>query len=159
MEVGVSSGLAYNSGGYPGVARQCERAASKPDARTNPTGTHTQRRVLCTLSPLDAAVAAATTQDRTGHEVDGLLHRTKEQTKTRIGIPPQPPQAKRTQTRERPPSTLLPPRDPRLHPAMVTPPCPIPTGQQQTPMELQSYKHVSEQKKKKNPNGTLKCSL
>ena len=69
----------------------------------------------------------------------------KEQTKTRIAIPPQPPQAKRTQTRERPSSALLPPRDPLLHPAMITSPCPIPEGQQQTLVELRSYTHVSEQ--------------
>ena len=80
----------------------------------------------------------------TGDKVDGLLHKTKEQTKTRIAIPPQPPQAKRTQTRERPSSALLPARDPLLHPAMITPPCPIPEGQQQTPVELRSYMHISE---------------
>ena len=108
------------------------------------THTHTRRRVLCTLPPLDPA--AATSQNCMGHKVDGLLHKTKEQTKTRIAIPPQPPQAKRTQTRERPSSALLPPRDPLLHPAMITPPCPIPEGQQPTPVELRSYMHVSETK-------------
>ena len=124
------------------MPRQCQREATKPDPRTNPTGTHTRRRVLCTLPPLDAA--AATTQNCTGHKVDGLLHKTREQTKTRIAIPPQPPQAKRTQTRERPSSALLPPCDPLLHPAMITPACPIPEGQQQTPVELRPYTHVSE---------------
>ena len=144
MEEGVSSSPACNSGGYPGVPHQCQSEATKPDPRTNPTGTHTRRRVLCTLPPLDPA--ATTSQNCTGHKVDGLLHKTKEQTKTRIAIPPQPPQAKRTQTRERPSSALLPPRDPLLHPAMITPPCPIPEGQQLTPAELRSYTHVSETK-------------
>ena len=146
MEEGVSSSHACNSGGYPGVPRQRQSEATKPDPRTNPTATHTRRRVLCTLPPLDHA-AAATSQTCTGHKVDGLLHKTKEQTKTRIAIPPQPPQAKRTQTRERISSTLLPPRDPLLQPAMITPPCPIPEGQQPTPAKLRSYTHVSETKK------------
>ena len=127
MEEGVSSSPACNSGGYPGVPHQCQSEATKPDPRTNPTATHTRRRVICTLPPFDPP-AAATSQNCTGHKVDGLLHKTKEQTKTRIAIPPQPPQAKRTQTRERPSSALLPPRDPLLHPAMITPPCPIPEG-------------------------------
>ena len=124
---------------------QCQSEATKPDPRTNPTTTHTRRRVICTLPPFDPP-AAATGQSSTGHKVDGLLHKTKEQTKTRIAIPPQPPQAKRTQTRERPSSALLPPCDPLLHPAMITPPCPIPEGQQPTPAELRSYTHVSETK-------------
>ena len=100
--------------------------------------------MLCTLPPLDPA--AATSQNCTGHKVHGLLHKTREQTKTRIAMPPQPPQAKRTQTRERPSSALLPPRDPLLHPAMITPPFPILEGQQQTLAELRSYTHVSETK-------------
>ena len=142
----VRSSHACNSGGYPSVPHQCQREATKPDPRTNLTGTHTRRRVLCTLPPLDPA-APATSQNCTGHRVDGLLHKTKVQTNTRITKPPQPPQAKRTQTRERPSSALLPPRDPLLHPAMITPPCPIPEGQQPTPAELRSYTHVSETKK------------
>ena len=100
--------------------------------------------MLYTLPPLDPAAAAATSQNCTGHKVDELLHKTKEQTKTRIAIPPQPPQAKRTQTRERPSSAVLPPRYPLLHPAMITPPCPIPEGKQPTLAELRSYTHVSE---------------
>ena len=128
------------------MPRQRQMEATKQDPRTNQTGTHTRRRVLCTLPPLDPA-AAATSRNCTGHKVDGLLHKTKEQTKTRIAIPPQPHQAKRTQTRERPSSALLPPRDPLLHPAMITLPCPIPEGQQPTPAVLRSYTHVSETKK------------
>ena len=145
MEEGVSSSHVCNSGGYPGVPHQCQSEATKPDPWTNPTATHTRRRVICTLPPFDPA-AAATTQNCMGHKVDGLLQKTKEQTKNKIAIPPQPPQAKRTQTRERPSSALLPPRDPLLHPAMITPPCPIPEGQQPTPAELRSYTHVSETK-------------
>lgn len=126
MEEDDSSGSADNLGGYPGVDSQCERAASEPNVGPITTKTHTLRKVICTLPPRDAA---ARTHERTGHEIDGLLPRRKEQTNTKIGVPPQPPQAKRTQTRERPTSTLLPPHDPLLHPAMITPPCPIPTGQ------------------------------
>ena len=127
------------------MPHQWQSEATKQDPRTNPTGTHTRRRVLCTLPPLDPA-AAATSQNCLGHKVDGLLHKTKEQTNTRMAIPTQPPQAKRTQTRERPSPSLLPPRDPLLHLAMITPSCPIPEGQQQTPVELRSYTHVSETK-------------
>ena len=105
MEEGVSSSPACNSGGHPGVPHQCQSEVTKLDPRTNPIGTHTRRRVLCTLPPLDPA--AATSQNCTRHKVDGLLHKTKEQTNTRIAIPPQPPQAKRMQTRERHPSFLL----------------------------------------------------
>ena len=101
--------------------------------------------MIRTLPPFDP-VAAATSQNCMGHKVDGLLHKTKEKTKARITIPPQPPLAKRTQTRERPCSALLPPRDPLLHPAMITPPCSILEGQQPTPAELRSYTHVSETK-------------
>lgn len=86
MEDGVSSGSAYNSGGYPGVSHQCERAASQPDARTIPIVTNLRRKVLCTLPPTDVD-AAATTHDHTVHEVGGFFHRTKEQTKTRVTIP------------------------------------------------------------------------
>ena len=145
MEEGVSSSPAGNSGGYPGVPRQCQREATKSDPKINPIGTHTRRRVLCTLPPQDPA-AATTSQNCTGHKVDGLLHKTKVQTNTRIAIPPQPPQAKRAQTRERSSSSLLPPRDTLLHPAVITSPCPILEGQQQTPVELRSYMHVSETK-------------
>jgi hypothetical protein len=38
---------------------------------------------------------------------------------------------------------LLPPRDPRLHRSIVTPPCPINIGEMQTPMENKQYRHVS----------------
>src|SRR4051812_32477147 len=39
-------------------------------------------------------------------------------------------------------STLMPPRDPRLHRSIVTPPCPINIGEMQTPVENKQYTHV-----------------
>src|SRR3954469_2144099 len=61
------------------------------------------------------------------------------------GIPPRPPathqkgqppyQEKTRATRKVQFSTLLPPRDPRLHRSVVTPPCPINIGEMQTPVE------------------------
>src|SRR6187401_3255025 len=61
------------------------------------------------------------------------------------GIPPRPPTAQqknRKQNQGEPQatkkvkfSTLLPPRDPKLHRSVVTPPCPISIGELQTPLE------------------------
>ena len=69
------------------------------------------------------------------------------------GIPPrptpthqkdQPPYPEKTQaTRKVQFSALLPPRDPRLHRSIVTPPCPINIGEMQTPMEDKQYTHLS----------------
>ena len=69
------------------------------------------------------------------------------------GIPPRPPttQQKNQKLNQKEPqaakkvnfSTLLPPRDPRLHRSVVTPPCPINIGELQTPLEKKQYTHVS----------------
>ena len=69
------------------------------------------------------------------------------------GIPPRPPTAQqknRKQNQGEPQatkkvkfSTLLPPRDPKLHISVVTPPCPINIGELQTPLEEKQYTHVS----------------
>lgn len=44
-------------------------------------------------------------------------------------------------------SNHMPPKDPLLHVPVVTPPCPIKHGHEETPTPLQSYTHVSACKK------------
>ena len=69
------------------------------------------------------------------------------------GIPPRPPTAQQKNQKQNQGepqatkkvkfSTLLPPRDPKLHRSVVTPPCPINSGELQTPLEKKQYTYVS----------------
>lgn len=138
--------------GCPDVGTQYTQSTNVRKVTPSTRLFQTVRKVLCTHPPTDAAAGM---HEPTKTRVDGLVPPRKEQTKSGLGgagfgirVLPQAPRTKRTQLRERPTSSLSPPRDPLLHPAMITPPCPIPRGQQETPMVLRSYKHVSAKKKK-----------